>query len=333
VFFTLAPKIFYYVEDSLGSSSIVTTSTGVVCYDADFYPFGTERPVATACPQNYKFEGKERDAETSTLPGNTNGNDDFGARYYSNRFGRWLSADWSSVPVPVPYANLSNPQTLNLYAMVSDDPESFADLDGHADDDIVDHILNFVVSAGTTWLSDNAFGAFRPNAQSVEGKLGQAVGDFAAQQSGIAEAEAGTAGLGTSRAMALVPGGQEEAAGAAIVSEAAVLHGAATAAIGTVNLAKDAQQTSSGGPKANDAPGVSAGGQATDKHGNKLGPSGEPQVNKTRSNTREGARNKALNEGSGATEHRTPKQGDPHFHPTDNKGKKKPSSTHHEYPD
>src|SRR6185437_14955513 len=31
----------------------------------------------------------------------------------------------------VPYANLSNPQTLNLYAMVTDDPESFADLDGH----------------------------------------------------------------------------------------------------------------------------------------------------------------------------------------------------------
>jgi hypothetical protein len=33
--------------------------------------------------------------------------------------------------VLVPYANLTNPQTLNFYAMVSDDPESFADLDGH----------------------------------------------------------------------------------------------------------------------------------------------------------------------------------------------------------
>lgn len=31
----------------------------------------------------------------------------------------------------MPYANLTNPQTLNLYAMVADDPESFADLDGH----------------------------------------------------------------------------------------------------------------------------------------------------------------------------------------------------------
>jgi RHS repeat-associated protein len=113
----------YYVEDLLGTSRVITTSTGVVCYDADFYPYGGERAYTNTCAQNYKFEGKERDIET--------GNDDFGARYYSNRFGRWLSADWSSVPVAVPYANLTNPQTLNLYSMVSDDPESFADLDGH----------------------------------------------------------------------------------------------------------------------------------------------------------------------------------------------------------
>jgi RHS repeat-associated protein len=113
----------YYVEDLLGTSRVLTTASGTVCYDADFYPYGGERSYTNTCPQNYKFEGKERDTET--------GNDDFGARYYSNRFGRWLSADWSSVPAPVPYANLTNPQTLNLYSMVSDDPESFADLDGH----------------------------------------------------------------------------------------------------------------------------------------------------------------------------------------------------------
>src|SRR2546427_11281282 len=115
----------YYVEDLLGTSRVMTTNTGVVCYDADFYPYGGERtPYTNTCTQNnYKFEGKERDTET--------GNDDFGARYYSNRFGRWLSADWSAIPAPIPYANLTNPQTLNLYSMVADDPESFADLDGH----------------------------------------------------------------------------------------------------------------------------------------------------------------------------------------------------------
>jgi len=101
---------------------IVQQSTGL-CYDADFTPFGGERIFTNTCPQRYKFEGKERDSKPATTTS--------ALAYYSNRIGRWLSSDWSAVPVPVPYANLTNPQTLNLYAMVADDPESFADLDGH----------------------------------------------------------------------------------------------------------------------------------------------------------------------------------------------------------
>jgi len=124
------PSVYYYLEDSLGTSRVITNNTGVVCYDADFYPFGGEVDYTNTCPQNYKFEGKERDTETN--------NDEFGARYYSWRFGRWLSSDWSAVPVAVPYANLTNPQTLNLYSMVADDPESFADLDGHVAGEWVD---------------------------------------------------------------------------------------------------------------------------------------------------------------------------------------------------
>ena len=93
------------------------------CYDADFYPYGAESNVTNTCSQNYKWTGKERDAET--------GNDNFDARYYSSTYGRFLSADWSAVPAPVPYANLTNPQTLNLYAIVRDNPETYVDLDGH----------------------------------------------------------------------------------------------------------------------------------------------------------------------------------------------------------
>lgn len=116
-------SIYYYAEDMLGSSRALATSAGALCYDADFYPYGGEHPYTNTCSQNYKFTGKERDPETN--------NDDFDARYYSSAYGRFLSADWSSAPTPVPYANLTNPQTLNLYAMVSDNPESFADLNGH----------------------------------------------------------------------------------------------------------------------------------------------------------------------------------------------------------
>jgi RHS repeat-associated protein len=116
-------NIYYYAEDFIGSSRVMTTSNGTVCYEADFYPYGGERTITNTCPQNYKFQGKERDAET--------GNDDFGARYYSSSFGRWLSPDWSAIPAPVPYADLTNPQTLNLYQFVKNDPETFTDPDGH----------------------------------------------------------------------------------------------------------------------------------------------------------------------------------------------------------
>jgi RHS repeat-associated protein len=115
--------LYFYGGDMLGTSRTIFTSSGVLCYDADFYPFGGERAYTNTCAQNYKFEGKERDTET--------GNDDFGARYYSSSFGRWTSPDWSAIPAPVPYADLSNPQTLNLYALTRDNPETFADLDGH----------------------------------------------------------------------------------------------------------------------------------------------------------------------------------------------------------
>ncbi len=121
-------NVFYYFADQVGSArgmfEVASGShTATPCFDADFYPFGGEHDFLNSCPQNYKFMGKERDPETN--------NDDFGARSYASAYGRFLSADWSSTPTPVPYANLTNPQTLNLYAMVSDNPESFADLDGH----------------------------------------------------------------------------------------------------------------------------------------------------------------------------------------------------------
>jgi RHS repeat-associated protein len=72
-----------------------------------------------------RSSGKERDAET--------GLDFFLARYYFPAQGRFMSADWSSKPTPVPYAQFNNPQTLNLYAYVRNNPLAIADKDGHGD--------------------------------------------------------------------------------------------------------------------------------------------------------------------------------------------------------
>jgi RHS repeat-associated protein len=72
---------------------------------------------------NPKFTGKERDSET--------GLDYFGARYYGSNMGRWTSPDWSGSPSPVPYAKLDNPQSLNLYGYVLNNPATYRDQDGH----------------------------------------------------------------------------------------------------------------------------------------------------------------------------------------------------------
>ena len=72
-----------------------------------------------------RFTGKERDAET--------GLDYFGARYVSAAQGRFTSPDWSETPQAVPYASLEDPQTLNLYSYVSNNPLARNDLDGHVD--------------------------------------------------------------------------------------------------------------------------------------------------------------------------------------------------------
>jgi RHS repeat-associated protein len=112
-------NVFYYLADHLGSSrEIVQTGQTTPCYDADFYPFGGERAYTNTCQQNYKFTGKERDPES--------GLDNFEARYYGSSIGRFMSAD-----DPFVGWNLADPQSLNLYAYVQDNPVNDVDPTGH----------------------------------------------------------------------------------------------------------------------------------------------------------------------------------------------------------
>ncbi|PYU12247.1 MAG: hypothetical protein DMG37_13880, partial [Acidobacteria bacterium] len=60
------------------------SDNNTVCFDSDYTPFGTELPasgVTVTCPQNYKFGGYERDAET--------GLDYATFRYYNSQLGRF----------------------------------------------------------------------------------------------------------------------------------------------------------------------------------------------------------------------------------------------------
>ncbi|HEX9222603.1 MAG TPA: RHS repeat-associated core domain-containing protein [Candidatus Acidoferrales bacterium] len=116
-------NVSYYFADHLGTARVVTNASGAILDDSDFYPFGGERPIVSSSGNTYKFTSKERDSES--------GLDDFGARYYSSALGRFVSSDWSAIPVPVPYAKFLDPQTLNLYTYVRNLPTTSTDLDGH----------------------------------------------------------------------------------------------------------------------------------------------------------------------------------------------------------
>jgi RHS repeat-associated protein len=120
-------NVYYYFEDMLGSSNVVANSLGGLVNESDFYPFGGESVIVqNLSNQKFKFTGKERDTES--------GNDYFGARYYASTMGRWMSPDFNGTDdyaSPIPYADLSNPQTLNLYSYGGNNPLSNVDPDGH----------------------------------------------------------------------------------------------------------------------------------------------------------------------------------------------------------
>jgi RHS repeat-associated protein len=73
---------------------------------------------------------RRRFGNTPDRSGET-GLDYFGARYFSSAQGRWTSPDWSPTPQAVPYARLTDPQTLNLYSYVRNNPLNTVDRDGH----------------------------------------------------------------------------------------------------------------------------------------------------------------------------------------------------------
>jgi RHS repeat-associated protein len=107
----------YYFADHLGSSRVVTNSSGSILDDSDFYPFGGERPITSSSGNSYKFTGQERDSES--------GLDNFGARYYSSNMGRFMSPDPDNAG-----ASPDNPQSWNAYAYVLGNPLNLTDPDG-----------------------------------------------------------------------------------------------------------------------------------------------------------------------------------------------------------
>jgi RHS repeat-associated protein len=106
--------LHFYIDDPLGSRRVEANYAGVTQEDCLSGPYG-DFESCLPTPTEHLFTGKERDAES--------GNDYFEARYLGSSMGRFLSPD----PVG---GSLANPQTLNKYAYVLNNPLTNTDPTG-----------------------------------------------------------------------------------------------------------------------------------------------------------------------------------------------------------
>jgi len=118
---------YFSLNDWLGTKRAEATPDGgaVATFSSLPYGDGFSRSGSGSDATENHYTGKERDSES--------GNDYFGARYYASSMGRFMTPDSASNPQAVPYASYANPQTLNLYSYVRNNPLNDGDADGHCD--------------------------------------------------------------------------------------------------------------------------------------------------------------------------------------------------------
>jgi RHS repeat-associated protein len=115
---------YFNYADWLGTERVRTNSSGTVCQTITSLPFGDGEATSGNCsPTPNFFTGKERDSESNL--------DYFGARYFSSNLARFVTPDWAAKPTTVPYAEFGDPQSLNLYQYMRDNPLGGVDADGH----------------------------------------------------------------------------------------------------------------------------------------------------------------------------------------------------------
>lgn len=108
---------YYPHNDHLSGTNVVTDAYGNIAQHIDYYPFGETRinQQNTAHDQREKFTGYELDSTSNLYYAN--------ARYYDGAIGRFISVDpWEG--------DLTDPQTLNKYSYVLNNPLKYVDPTG-----------------------------------------------------------------------------------------------------------------------------------------------------------------------------------------------------------
>ncbi|MGO8929794.1 MAG: RHS repeat-associated core domain-containing protein [Limisphaerales bacterium] len=117
-------RIRYYHQDYLGSSSVISDSSGQIVDESAYYPFGFARNAfqPRQIEERYQFTQKERDRET--------GLHYFEARYLACTLSRFVRADPEYANADALSIGGLSPQELNLYAYVRNDPLTYTDPTG-----------------------------------------------------------------------------------------------------------------------------------------------------------------------------------------------------------
>ena len=110
--------IRYQYDNHLGSASLELDETGDIISYEEYHPFGTTsfrsgRSLTEVSLKRYKYVGKERDNETGLYY--------YGARYYADWIGRFVSVD----------AKAGKYLQLTPYHYTSNNPVTFLDFDGN----------------------------------------------------------------------------------------------------------------------------------------------------------------------------------------------------------
>ncbi|WKZ20521.1 MAG: RHS repeat-associated core domain-containing protein [Candidatus Jettenia sp. CY-1] len=139
------PIVLYYHTDHLGSSSVITGENGNSVQSMYYYPYGEIHTNGFDIAR-YKFTGQEYDAETELYY--------YNARYYDPKLARFVTAD-TIVP------DLTNPQVLNRYSYVINNPLLYTDPTGHffvIDDMIIGAIVGAIIGGTTAAVTDGDIG-------------------------------------------------------------------------------------------------------------------------------------------------------------------------------
>ena len=108
--------VYYLLTDHLGSTALTVNSSGSKVAELRYKAWGETRYTWGTSPTTYRYTGQRQEESLGLYQ--------MGARFYDPALSRWLSAD-----TLVPEAG--NPQALNRYAYVTNNPLNAIDPSGH----------------------------------------------------------------------------------------------------------------------------------------------------------------------------------------------------------